>query len=363
MYTADPRRVPEAFPIESLKYDEAIELAYFGAQVLHPSAMMPCIEDSIPIYVRNIFNPAHPGTVIQGRACSLEDSVAAWSLEAATAKQQKRKAACPVRLDENESPIRGITSIDNVALLNVEGTGTSVVPDLSGRLFAALASNDISVVMVAQASADASVCVVVEDSVAERALALLNDVFENELRRGLVAGVNLESGQSVVAIVGEGMAFRPGTGATFTKAMANAGVNIRCIAQGSSERQISIVVANEDCTKALRAAHAALALSNTQLSVAVIGSTGMVGSALLQQMTTSERGVVIDNFADRRRVLDDLRLDFKVTAVVRSSIMRLSYDGLDVSQGDGLYAEGEVQSTNLDELTRFLNEDYNGNRT
>ena len=148
------------------------------------------------------------------RACSLDDSAQAYAVEAATAKLQNRKAACLVRLDEDESPIRGITSIDNVAILNIEGTGTSAVPDLAGRLFTSLAAAGVSVVMVAQASADASVCVVVEEAVGEKAIEVVKGAFENELRRGLVAGVNLETGQSVVAIVGEGMAFRPGTGAT-----------------------------------------------------------------------------------------------------------------------------------------------------
>jgi aspartokinase/homoserine dehydrogenase 1 len=364
VYTADPRRVPEAFPIASLKYDEAIELAFFGAQVLHPSAMMPCIEDRIPIYVRNVFNPEHPGTVIEGRACSLEDSVEAWGIEAMQAREQSRRAACPVRLDQGESPIRGITSVDNVAILNIEGTGTSAVPDLSSRIFSTLSNANVQPVMVTQASADSSICLVVEEGVVDRALAVLNQAFESELRKRLVAGITAEYGHSVVAIVGEGMAFRPGTGAAFTRAMAQAGVNIRTIAQGSSERQISICVEKHDCTKALRAAHAALALSNTQLCVAVIGATGMVGSELLQQLADSKRV-----FADpqalsaRRQVLDDLRLDFKVTAVARQGMMRLSYDGLDVSTAEDLFAdEATVQPSDLDALTAFLNEDYNGNR-
>merc|ERR1740138_1152763 len=111
------------------------------------------------------------------------------------------------------------------------------------------------------------------------------------------------------------MAFRPGTGATFTTAMANAGVNIRMISQGSSERQISICVEKDDCTKALRAAHAALALSNTQLSIAVLGATGMVGSEFLEQIIESKRVVDEPTAAGKRRALDDLKLDFKVTAL------------------------------------------------
>ena len=225
--------------------------------------------------------------------------------------------------------------------------------------------------MVTQASADASLCVIVEEAAADRALAALENAFERELQKGLLAGISIEKDHSVIAIVGEGMAFRPGTGAVFTKAMANSGVNIRTIAQGSSERQISICVEKEDCTKALRAAHAALALSNTQLSIAVIGATGMVGHEFLEQIVESNRVVDAPQTAGARKALDELALDFKVTALAAQQNMRLSYNGIggvDCTSRDAvreLIAEDgseEVQKTDLEVLTRFLNEDFNGNR-
>ena len=353
--------MPEAFPIESLKYDEAIELAYFGAQVLHPSAMAPCIEGSIPIFVKNVFNPTHPGTVIQGRACSLQKSSEAWqdAARAATATADRPKSALPLK--SGESPIRGITSIDNVAILNIEGTGTSAVPDFSSRIFATLSAADVQPVMVTQASSDASMCVAIEEGQANRAITALETAFQFELSRGTVGGINCELGHSVVAIVGEGMAFRPGTGATFTRAMANAGVNIRTIAQGSSERQISICVERADCTKALRAAHAALALSNTQLTIAVIGATGLVGSELLSQMSEAQRIRDEGDKAGKRKVMDDLNIDFKITAVVKSDQMLLSYDGLDVSKKDAELFGESPEEADLDELTKFLMDDFNGN--
>jgi len=366
VYTADPRRVPEAFPIETLKYDEAIELAFFGAQVLHPSAMAPCIEESIPIYVRNIFNVSHPGTVITGRACSLDESARAWSDEAASARAEGRNAECQVTLREDESPIKGITSIDNVAIINIEGTGASAVPDLASRLFSTLSSVGVSPVMVTQASADSSICVVVEEGIVDTAAAALADAFERELAKGDLGGIQVEYEHSVVAIVGEGMAFRPGTGATFTGSMANAGVNIRSIAQGSSERQISIVVERDDCTKAVRAAHAALALSKTQLSVAVIGASGAVGSEFLHQLVESRLRdeEITAETAGKRKVLGDLQVELKVTALARSGKMRLSYNGLDLGKGEALFdeADADVAPTDLEALTRFLNEDFNGNR-
>jgi len=346
VYTADPRVVPEAYPIESLKYDEAIELAYFGAQVLHPSAMAPCIEGEIPIYVRNVFNPSHPGTVIQGRACSLSECVALGGED---------------YVGESGSPIRGITSVNQVALLNIEGTGTSaVVPDLVERLFSTLRRAGVGTLMHTQASADSSICVVIEEASAQAATVSLEIAFQSELQRGLIAGITTEYGHSVVAIVGEGMAFRPGTGATFTKAMANAGINIRSIAQGSSERQISIVVEQEDRARALRAAHAALALSNTQISLAVLGATGAVGSEFLQQVGASEMAITASSAASERKAVSELNVDYKVTALATSRTMRLSYNGIDVAKG--LRGTTDVEPTDLGALTAFLEDDFNGNR-
>ncbi|KAL1519090.1 hypothetical protein AB1Y20_003357 [Prymnesium parvum] len=364
VYTADPRRVPEAFPIESLKYDEAIELAYFGAQVLHPSAMMPCIEGNIPIYVRNVFNPSHPGTVITGRACSMSEGAQTWAGQVAEAATKNRKAACTVKLKPNESPIRGITSIDNVAIVNLEGTGIATLPDVNYRLFGALFQANVQVIMVTQASSDSSVCLVVPAGDANRALRALNAVFERELARSQIASITLEHGLSIVAIVGEGMAFRPGVGATFAKAMANSRVNMRAIAQGSSERQISIVVEQSDCTRALRAAHAALALSNSRLSVALVGATGQVGTALVQQLIESGRVLATAVPGKVQKGLTDLGLDFKVTCVARSSGMAFNYDGLDITSIHELLAPGspDLKEPDLNELSRFLNEDYNGNR-
>ena len=208
-----------------------------------------------------------------------------------------------------------------------------------------------------QASAESSICVIVEEGEAQAATVVLEMAFERELQvmippplthhpsisprpflcdlcssqwcsphhpphpllsavqRGLVADINTEYGHSIVAIVGEGMAFRRGTGATFTKAMTTAGVNIRAIAQGSSERQISLVVEAEDCSKALRAAHAALALSSTQISIAVLGATGDVGTEFLQQLVESQMAIADASEAGgKRQIVSELNVAFKVTA-------------------------------------------------
>jgi len=397
VYTADPRRVPEAFPIESLKYDEAIELAYFGAQVLHPSAMTPCIEADIPIYVRNIFNPSHPGTVISGRACSLETSSIGWAGELKSARKELRKAACPVALGDNVSPIRGVTSVDSVAILNVQGTGLMSSVEMTARTFSVLQRQNIPVMMISQASADSSICLGIQEPDAPRALAAVRAEFAQEIamkENRRIQGVSVEPDKAIVAIVGEGMAFRPGTGATFTKAMANAGINIRAIAQGSSERQISLMVEREECTKALRAAHAALALSDTQISIVVIGSiahaTESMPKELLKLVANTGRVVssgrspsaLSGSSAKLPTSLDGLRIDLKVTAIANDRESLLSFDGIDLADTD-LWREASARATAgetyrgveykacgidtcadtcLEMVTSHLIEDFNGNR-
>lgn len=395
VYTADPRRVPEAFPIDSLKYDEAIELAYFGAQVLHPSAMTPCIEADIPIYVRNIFNPAHPGTVITGRACSLETSSLGWAGEVKTARKQLRKAACPVPLGDNSAPIKGVTSVDSVAILNVQGTGLMPSVEMSSRLFSVLHRERVAVLMISQASADSSICLGIQESDADRALEAVRAEFFRELdatENIKISGISIEEDKSIVAVIGEGMAFRPGTGATFTKAMATAGVNIRAIAQGSSERQISLMVEREECTKALRAAHAALALSDTQVSIVVLGSLAEAGESMAGELLKllagtgrlayrgSSPSALTGATAQLPTSLDGLAIDLKVTALASASASVLSNDGIDVASpnlwatasssvgetlegvtfaGCGYAQQGEDC---LEMLTTHLLEDFNGNR-
>jgi bifunctional aspartokinase / homoserine dehydrogenase 1 len=200
VYTADPRRVPEAFPIASLKYDEAMELAYFGAQVLHPSAMEPCIDQKIPVYVRNIFNPSFEGTVIQGRSATLKDSfdskIMNW------------------RSKSGFVPIKGITSVDKIALVTLEGASIGGA-NVAERFMGAMAGNGINVLIITQASSESSITVAVPENEGQRALRALENVFELELSRSKINSLSVVMGMSIVAIVGEGMAMTSGVSSTF----------------------------------------------------------------------------------------------------------------------------------------------------
>mmetsp|Transcript_50042 Transcript_50042/g.85688 ORF Transcript_50042/g.85688 Transcript_50042/m.85688 type:complete len:947 (+) Transcript_50042:79-2919(+) len=340
VYTADPRRVPEAFSIASLKYDEAMELAYFGAQVLHPSAMVPCIDDNIPVYVRNIFNPSFEGTVIQGRSSTLE---------AANQKGQVKNW----RSKQGVIPIKGITSVDECSLVTLEGASVIGGANVAERFTGAMAANGINVLIITQASSDSSICVAVPESQGEAALAALKSTFELELARSTVNSVSLVNGMSIVAIVGEGMAFSSGVSGTFMSALASSNVNVRVIAQGSSERQISVVVDAADTTRALRAVHMAFTLSLTTASVVILGSTGSLGSELLKQME-----------AQKKMLADDLKIDMTVKGLACSSKMVLSENsrGLKVDDWDkSLLGDGSVDF-DLEVLSQYVEADFNPQR-
>lgn len=335
VYTADPRRVPEAFSIASLKYDEAMELAYFGAQVLHPSAMEPCIESEIPVYVRNIFNPTFEGTVIQGRSLTLKDSygskIVNW------------------RSKSGIVPIKGITSVDKTALVTLEGTsiGGAVVAE---RFMGAMADADINVLIITQASSESSITVAVPENEGELALAALKNAFELELSRSTINSVSVVTGMAIVAIVGEGMALTSGVSSTFMSSLARANVNIRLIAQGSSERQIAVIVNGNDTTRALRAAHMAFTLSETTASVAILGSTGNIGSALVMQLQEA-----------KQMLSDDVGVAMCVNIAANSEKMAIGEDsrGLDLLSLSDRLADDAAPVFDLDHITNLMAADVN----
>lgn len=342
VYTADPRRVPEAFSIASLKYDEAMELAYFGAQVLHPSAMVPCIDGNIPVYVRNIFNPAFEGTKIQGRCSSLsqvnqDGKVVNW------------------RANKGEIPIKGITSVDAVGLLTLEGASVIGGAEVAERFMGAMASANIDVLIITQASSESSITVVVPENQGQAALAALRSAFELELSRSNVNSISLtDIPMAIVAIVGEGMAMQSGVSASFMSSLAKANVNIRVIAQGSSERQVAVVVEAKDASRALRAAHMAFTLSSTMVSVAILGGTGKLGSALIRQLN-----------AQKEDLAKDLNFGVCVNAVASSTKMFAGQGGqclVSIVDVDELLESDEAEDLDIDKLTAAFDADVNPHR-
>ncbi|MDX1403807.1 MAG: bifunctional aspartate kinase/homoserine dehydrogenase I, partial [Woeseiaceae bacterium] len=279
--SADPNRVPEAQIIDSLSYDEAMELAYFGAKVLHPQTLGPAVENDIPVTIRNTFNPQHPGSRIVGQA-------------------------------DGGERIKGITAIGDMALINLEGAGMIGVPGTADRLFAALKGAGVSVTLISQASSEHSICIAVPAKVAAQAKQVISRAFAAELDGGQIQRVEVTPAQSIIAVVGDGMAGTPGVAAKVFGNLGRAGVNVRAIAQGSSERNISAVVDSNDATRALRAVHSGFYLSAKTLSIGLIGC-GTVGGTFLDQL-----------HRQAQRLRRDFHLDLRVRGIARSETMLLA---------------------------------------
>eukprot|EP00931_Biecheleriopsis_adriatica_P023644 TRINITY_DN14888_c0_g1_i3.p1 TRINITY_DN14888_c0_g1~~TRINITY_DN14888_c0_g1_i3.p1 ORF type:complete len:1013 (-),score=218.24 TRINITY_DN14888_c0_g1_i3:55-3093(-) len=266
VYTADPRRVPSAFPISKMTFDEAMELAYFGGQVLHPSAMVPCIEERIPVLVRNVFNPSHPGTRVYGRG----DAFLRWDDQDDD--------------DDEKMPVKAITSIEKVSLVTISGASFLGTHGVAKRMMEALANCGVNVILTSQGSSEHSITVAVADTEGQKALDAVRDAFELEITRNKETRAILKEGLSIMAVIGEGMKNVSGISGRFFNALGRAKVNIVAIAQGSSERNISAVVSRDELSRALRAVHAGFTLSETTVAVGIIGS-GMVGTELMRQFS------------------------------------------------------------------------------
>lgn len=304
--SADPRRVPDATVIDQLSYNEAMELAYFGAKVIHPQTMAPAVKKSMPIWIKNTFEPEKAGTLICANPSSAH-------------------------------PVKGLTSIEEVALVNLEGAGMIGVPGTAQRLFGALRGAGINVILISQGSSEHSICCAVPEKEGERAAAAVRDAFERELREGQIQSVGLVGGLAILAVVGDGMAGTPGVAAKLFSALGAAGVNIRAIAQGASERNISVVVDGRHASRGLRAAHASFYLSPHTLSIGVIGP-GVVGGAFLDQIA-----------AQSRRLREQFGLHLRLRGIMASKRMALSEAGVDPAHWRDALEGGEAA-----DMDRFL---------
>jgi len=293
--SADPRLVPEAVLIDRLSYNEACELAYFGAKVLHPQTMAPAFERGIPIVARNTFHPAHPGTRISAEK-------------------------------DTSRPVKGVTTISALAILNIEGAGMIGVPGTAERAFEALRHARVSVVMISQGSSEHSICCVIQERDGEAARAAVEQAFARELAAAQISAVTVQPGIAALAIVGDGMTGTPGVAARLFESLARASVNVRVIAQGASERNISVAIDAAQARKALRAVHAGFYLSAQTISIGVIGP-GHVGQALLRQLA-----------AARERLVATAGIDLRVRAIATRSAMVLGDPFLPLEDAKALLA-------------------------
>jgi aspartokinase/homoserine dehydrogenase 1 len=311
--SADPRLVPNAQVIDQLSYNEAMELAYFGAKVIHPQTMEPAVARDIPIYIRNTFAPAKRGTLI----CANPTSAL---------------------------KVKGITTIDPVALVNLEGAGMIGVPGTAHRLFGALRDAGISVILISQGSSEHSICFAIPEAQAVRAEEAVRRAFDTELRDGQIQSVDVGLGLSILAVVGDGMAGAHGIAAQVFASLGRAAVNVRAIAQGASERNISVVVDGKSAAKALRAVHAGFYLSPNTLSIGLIGP-GTVGRVLLEQI------------AGQVERLRSLNVDLRVRAIATSKRMLLEETEIDLLHWPAALAARGVP-LDLDKFAQHVQADY-----
>jgi bifunctional aspartokinase / homoserine dehydrogenase 1 len=311
--SADPRLVPNAQVIDQLSYNEAMELAYFGAKVIHPQTMAPAVTRDIPIFIRNTFAPQKRGTLICGNPVSA-------------------------------LIVKGITSIDPVALVNLEGAGMIGVPGTAQRLFGALRDSGISVILISQGSSEHSICFAIPEAQAVQAEEAVRRAFDAELRDGQIQHVEIARGMSILAVVGDGMAGSHGVAAKVFNSLGDAAISVRAIAQGASERNISVVVDGKGAARALRAVHAAFYLSPNTLSIGLIGP-GTVGRVLLAQIATQlER-------------LRELNLDLRVRGIASSKRMLLEETSVDLSRWVERMAEAG-EPLNLEKFINHVQADY-----
>ncbi|RSK42586.1 bifunctional aspartate kinase/homoserine dehydrogenase I [Hymenobacter perfusus] len=311
MMTADPRLVRAARPIPRISYQEAMELSHFGAKVLYPPTIQPVMKSGIPLWIKNTFAPEDAGTLVE------------------------------VAPPANQEFVRGISSIGPISLLRLEGSGMVGVPGFSRRLFAALAREQVNVVLITQSSSEHSICVAVSTPDADRAQQAADQEFTAEISNGLLDPLDREDELAIVALVGEQMKNHPGISGRMFGALGQNGVNIRAIAQGSSEKNISTVIRQQDVRKAINVLHETFFEATTRQVNVVVAGVGNVGRKLLEQLQRQQPWL-----------REKLRLHLRVVGLANSRQFVLREEGLDLADWEAALAAGPA--LDLTQLTTEL---------
>ncbi len=291
MMTADPRITANARVIPHISYHEAMELSHFGAKVIYPPTIQPVMSRNIPVWIKNTFLPGDQGTVIESVA------------------------------SVNGNIVRGISSINQISLVSLEGSGMIGIPGFSRRLFEALSAEKINVILITQSSSEHSICVGIEAAVAMKAKQAVDTAFAHEIALGKVEPLRVETDLSIIALVGENMKSHPGISGRMFSAMGRNGVNIRAIAQGSSEKNISAVISTADVRKAINVLHEEFfEATYKQVNLFVVG-TGNVGTKLMEQLNKQ-----------CKYLLKQLRLQVRLAGISNSRNMVINEDGIDLER-------------------------------
>src|SRR6056300_1009018 len=300
MFTANPKLVKQARPIISISYEEAMELSHFGAKVLYPPTIQPVLQKQIPIAIKNTFDPQAVGTLIQKQT------------------------------SEGNKTVQGISHVENMALISLEGPGMVGIPGISKRFFEVLSNAKISVVLITQASSEHSICVGIDEKDADLAASLVNDAFEFEISKGKIKQVTPEKKYSIVALVGDNMKKHQGLSGKMFATLGKNNVNIRAIAQGASERNISAVIEKVDVKKALNALHEVFFEENTkQLNLFIMG-VGNVGGKLLEQLAKQ-----------KTYLKTHLKLQVRVVGISNSKTMYFEEGGIGLNNWQNILSNGE----------------------
>ncbi|AVI51177.1 bifunctional aspartate kinase/homoserine dehydrogenase I [Pukyongia salina] len=308
MYTANPKLVKQAFPIAEISYHEAMELSHFGAKVLYPPTIRPVLDLNIPILIKNTFEPEAEGTLINQSG----------------------------KLDFG--PVKGISHLPNISLITLEGSGMVGIPGISKRLFEALANEKINIVLITQASSEHSICIAVQSGDAQRAEEAISNEFLFEISLGKINEAIVEHGQAIIAVIGDNMKNHQGISGKMFSSLGKNNVNIRAIAQGASERNISAVIQARDVKKALNTLHNRFfEKQRGTLNLFIVG-TGNVGKRLLDQIAQQWE-----------HLHDQLYLNVKVVGLSNSRTMIFDEEGIDLENWEQLLSEGNKK----DEETWF----------
>ena len=311
MMTADPVLVSNAKVIPDISYQEAMELSHFGAKVIYPSTIQPVISGSIPVWIKNTFSPGDAGTKIQNG------------------------------IQGNGNSIRGISSINNLVLLSLEGSGMPGIPGFSKRLFEALSNEKINVILITQSSSEYSICVAIEEAYSDRAKEVIDEAFAYEIETKKVEKLIVEKSLAIVALVGDNMKNHPGISGKMFGALGRNGVNVRAIAQGSSERNISAVISIRDVKKAINVLHEEFFETTYKQVNLFISGTGNVGGKLLAQLQEQQH-----------YLQENLRLQVRVAGIANSRKMLFNDKGVDLQNWKELLQGGDAM--NMDEFIEII---------
>ena len=304
MFTTNPKMVKQAFPINSLSYQEAMELSHFGAKVLYPPTVQPVMNLQIPIRIKNTMEPEADGTFIgPGKSIYTKD------------------------------PVKGISNINNIALLTLQGSGMVGIPGFSKRLFETLANEKVNIILITQASSEHSICFGINEADAEKAKTAIDSEFQNEISLNRIDPIIIETDLSIVALIGDNMKNHQGISGRMFSTMGMNNINIRAIAQGASEKNISAVIAQKDVKKALNALHERFFESNIKQVNLFITGVGNVGERLVEQIKKQ-----------KKYLKENQKLNIRITGLSNSRTMYLNDVGIDLNNWKELLNFGEKAS-------------------